>query len=268
MSIWDNLLCTDEDVAKDTVADYPQIVPRSNMVAFGKDGQIVTASAPWDLVSATVDFEARGVEPGHVVNVTCTAGNRPNDLLAIESVAGKTLTTRRIGKGAGFGQPPGFEFAAFAGLWFEVASCEAQIANWTNKIREWLRITDTPVSELKAGSRSETFEQACADLTLFQLYRDKSKEAGPQLGGAGVAASEYGWKSKQHYDLVMKPKDGLLAILFETYGPSPGALRKARVGQLARPQPYPPDPYGPPRPYAPSDWGDASRPPGWAGYGA
>lgn len=200
MSKFDLLLASDEDVARRCIADYAAIAPLGARVAYGEDG-VITAAAPWDLTSNLTDFEARGVGPGHVVQVTRTdIAARPTDILAAGSAAGHTLTTRRIGEAPGFGQPAGPTAGGWSGVNFNVSSFYWLLEDFTRQIKQELGIVGKTNDDLEADGYAETAEMACVYRVLAECYAAKNKEGGATLGGAAKAAgSEYAWKGKDWY---------------------------------------------------------------------
>lgn len=261
MAIWDDTFTDDEKVAERAVADYPLIAPVSGNVASGTDG-VLSSSSRWELTSASTDFGVQDVERAHVAVLTrVLQTDRPQDILAVESASGNTVTLRRVGKDAGKGQPPGPVTGSYTGVDFKILSCEAQIRNWTRIIRERLRILTLTLDEIDAAGRLETFEDACTSFVLYELYVAKAREGSASQGGASrVSGSEYWAKGME----ANKRAETLMTILGETYGSSPRG-RRSRTGALASPDPYPPDPAGVPRVGVASDWGDTSVWPGWSG---
>lgn len=118
--------CTDEDIAIRAPQDFVALCPKWQRLAFGADGGLDPGG--WVLSSATVDFEANGVAPGHVVALAKPGAFSPEgDLFAVDSVAGKSATLRRLGRPGGGGQPPAA--AGAAGVKFEVRTYGPQIDN-------------------------------------------------------------------------------------------------------------------------------------------
>jgi hypothetical protein len=97
---------TDEDIAALADGDFQVVAPRDVAAAYGTDG--VIAAGSWSLVSNTVDFEAQGVAANMIIQLLDgSAGIKGSGILmAVESVAGHSVTMRRIGQAVGWGQPP------------------------------------------------------------------------------------------------------------------------------------------------------------------
>lgn len=98
----------DEDVCVAAGSDFSNLCPASQMMATGVDG-VFAADTPWVMTSASVDFQAYGVQPNQVVRLSMPkqpfAGN--GALLAIDSVAPNTLVLRRLHQDLNVGAPPG-----------------------------------------------------------------------------------------------------------------------------------------------------------------
>ena len=127
MSTLTIVYATDEDIALRAPADFAILCPRDQKLAAGSDGTFLP-NDPWTLRSASVDFSARGLAPGQVVQLTKpTATFRPpGESLVVVSVAPGAVTLRRKGQPAGAGQPPG-PSAGLAGVEFAIATLGPQI---------------------------------------------------------------------------------------------------------------------------------------------
>lgn len=118
--------CTDENIALRAWGDFVAICPPSQKLAAGGDG-VVLPSDRWTLSSAAVDFAAAGVIPGCVVwlKLGNTFGSQ-GEIFAVNSVAGGTVTLRRMGQTASVGQPPA-PAAGLTGIAFSVLTFSSQI---------------------------------------------------------------------------------------------------------------------------------------------
>ncbi|WP_165221900.1 hypothetical protein [Aquisphaera insulae] len=98
---------TDENIAVHASGDFSVLCPDWQKLAWGNDG-VLLASSPWVLSSASVNFSRAGVVPGHVVLLRkpSTVFKGSGELLAVDAVAGNTVTLRRLGLAPGAGQPP------------------------------------------------------------------------------------------------------------------------------------------------------------------
>ncbi len=98
----------DEDVCVAAGTDFSNLCPASQLMAMGVDG-VFASDAPWVLTSASVDFQAYGVQPNQVVRLSTPkqpfSGN--GALLAIDSVSPNTLVLRRLHQDLNVGAPPG-----------------------------------------------------------------------------------------------------------------------------------------------------------------
>jgi hypothetical protein len=118
--------CTDEDIACRAPLDWFNLAPRFQRRALATDGVFMTGS-PWVLTSASVLFDAQGVQSNNVVAlVKSGVFGTPNELFAVDSAVGGSLTLRRLGEASGVGQPPG-PAAGTTGVSFEVRTFAPQI---------------------------------------------------------------------------------------------------------------------------------------------
>jgi hypothetical protein len=101
-----SVYATDEDVALRASADFAIICPKDQKLASGSDGTIADSDL-WTLTSPTVDFQANGIRPGNIVQLTqpTSVYKPPGESFAVVSVAPKTMTLRRKGQPPGVGQP-------------------------------------------------------------------------------------------------------------------------------------------------------------------
>lgn len=99
---------SDENVCVAAGTDFSNLCPASQLMATGVDG-VFASNLPWVLTSASVDFQAYGVQPNQVVKLSTPkqpfGGSGP--LLAIDSVAPNTLVLRRLHQDLNVGAPPG-----------------------------------------------------------------------------------------------------------------------------------------------------------------
>lgn len=108
VEILDKPFCTDEDICVVCSADFATLAPKDQVVAQGSDGVFLTSDL-WTLNSASVDFNARGLVVGNIVQLT-----GPNSVfkgsgvkLAVAAVNPNQVTLRIVGRPWGYGQPPG-----------------------------------------------------------------------------------------------------------------------------------------------------------------
>lgn len=119
--------CTDEDIALRILDDFAVLRFDSQLVARGEDG-VFASGSPWTLTSASVDFLAQGVHAGQVIHLTAPRSQFRNDgqFLAVSTVGSNVVTLRRLGKAAGYGQPPA-PAAGLTGVAFSIATFDSQI---------------------------------------------------------------------------------------------------------------------------------------------
>ena len=110
---------TDEDVAAFIGGDFVTLCPPWQQCAQGIDG-VFAAGTPWTLTSASVNFQANGVSPNQVVQLTAPKAQYPGSgaLFAVDTILGNTITLRRLHQDLNVGQPPapagGLSAVAFA----------------------------------------------------------------------------------------------------------------------------------------------------------
>jgi hypothetical protein len=99
---------TDEDIAIYAPADFALLCPRDQALARGTDGSFDAADR-WTLRSASVDFVADGLVPGHVVQLLAPAWalSAPGESLVVTLVSTGSIGLRRKGLAPRTGLPPG-----------------------------------------------------------------------------------------------------------------------------------------------------------------
>jgi hypothetical protein len=135
--------CTDEDIAVRTGGDFALLAPPWQQMAAGTDG-VFASGAPWVLTSATVNFQANGVAPNQVVQLTAPRANFPGggQLLAIDSVASGSITLRRLHKDLNVGQPPA-PSAGLTSVTFTIVTLDPQIEEASYVLKRRYAIDDT-----------------------------------------------------------------------------------------------------------------------------
>jgi hypothetical protein len=168
---------SDEAICVRATDDFDKLAPESNRLASGSDGDF-DALAPWVLTSVSVDFEESGVEPGHVVKLNKTGSIKPaGDFLAVESVAGGTVTLRRLGMDAGKGRPPGG--SGLSGVVFDIKTLNPQSESASYEINGKYGI-DLANLTLRSSTYLEDvrqLERLCVEMVLRDRYRDMAKPA-------------------------------------------------------------------------------------------
>ena len=127
--------CTDEDILVRAGGDFALLCPSWQQMAAGADG-VFAGGSPWVLTSASVNFQANGVSPNQVVQLTAPRANFPGGgaFLAIDSVSGNAITLRRPHKDLNVGQPPA-PAAGLTGVVFSILTYDPQIEEATFDIK-------------------------------------------------------------------------------------------------------------------------------------
>jgi hypothetical protein len=176
-----SVYCTDEDIALRCLGDYPALCPDHQKLAAGTDGVFLSADR-WKLTSATVDFTAAGVHAGNVVQLTAPRAQFRNDgeLFIVESVGSDgAATLRRLGKGAGVGQPPA-PAAGLTGVAFEVLTLDPQIEQATYEIQQWMGVDTTYPDRTPYDPRS--LNLLCVLWVLQRMYALQARKREEDFG--------------------------------------------------------------------------------------
>ncbi len=175
----DIVYATDEDIALRASADFALLCPRDQKFASGTDG-VFSSDQPWVLTSLEVDFEAQGLLPGQIIQLTkpVKSFRPPGELLVVASVSGHAVTLRRKGQLPGAGQAPG-AITGCQGVEFLVTSFGPQISLASFDLNKRYGIDD-----LVAGRRTRDLydprevRDAVVLSVLHSRYLDQSREAG------------------------------------------------------------------------------------------
>lgn len=176
MSNLTTLYCTDEDLAIRAAGDFALLCPKDQKIAEGIDG--VFAGDRWTVTSAAVDFQAFGLAPGHVVQLTKTSVFRGTEELAVVTVSPFAVTLKRKGLAPDVGQPPG-PVDGITGVAFSVTTLMPQIEKVSYDLNRRYSIDD-----LVAGRRTSDFydlrevQDACVLEVLATQYAAMSRNAG------------------------------------------------------------------------------------------
>jgi len=222
--------CSDEDIARRAESDFAGLAGHSQCLARGADGGFPGApSDPWTMASASVNFADQGVQAWDVVQVTfpkVVGGNASypgsSQLLAVDSVAGGSITLRLLGLASGMGNPPcppaGFGSAT---VQFSVPTLYPQILDASRYLRQVYgldeRIWGRRTSDLYDLTQ---FTEACAFKVLALRYLDRARSAGK--------ADQDDYRAK--YLLYKDELDSTLGRLSVHFIPSP--LPLADVGRF------------------------------------
>jgi hypothetical protein len=205
MSYLSVVFCTDEDIAIRAPGDYRDLLPDGATLAAGADGSFA-AGDRWTLTSPTADFTVQGVRPGHVCQLlrpTASFGDE-GELLAVESVAGPSLTLRRLGQPAGIGQPPA-PAAGLGGVRFLVASLDPQIEEASYDLNQRYGVDEQiPDSAPALLARERELRQLCVLTVLARQYQAESREKDDTFArkGTDLEAERQGMLSRVqvHWD--------------------------------------------------------------------
>jgi hypothetical protein len=134
---------TDEDVLVRAGGDFVLLCPAWQQMASGADG-VFASGSPWVLTSASVNFQANGVNPNQVVQLTAPRANFPGGgaFLAIDSVSAGAITLRRPHKDLNVGQPPA-PAGGLTSVAFTINTLDPQIEEATYILKRRYAIDDT-----------------------------------------------------------------------------------------------------------------------------
>jgi hypothetical protein len=225
--LFDQLFTDDEGLAERCGLDWSNAAPRLTKVAYGTDGNF-SSTDRWLLKSSACDFASRGIQAGHVLYLQrpqSTGIPEFRELFAVESTGGEvaapfSVTLRRVGEAAGFGEPPGPFSGTLTGLSFSCWSAMAAIRNYTREIRDRYPVgATTTLAEIEAsGAPAETIEALCVAKAFRWVffYKEPAYRFGTSQSGTGAGgmAGDFGEKSKALLDEIK----ALEAILDDYYG--------------------------------------------------
>jgi hypothetical protein len=202
----------DEDISLRASADFTILCPKDQKLAWGNDGQF-SPGQRWSLTSASVDFQACGVAPGHVVQLTqpVAAFRPPGELFAVVAAGPNTVTLSRRGQPAGVGLPPGPP-AGLTQIEFSVMTLGPQIALASYELNRRFGIDD-----LIAGRRPcDLFDpnevrEATVLTVLYRQYMDMCRGGN---GGSDAFAAKA--------QLYKQELDDLLGRTVVHWLPAPG----------------------------------------------
>ncbi len=164
---------TDENILIRAAGDFAVLCPDWQKLTAGADG-VAGGSSPWTLSSASVDFEASGVLPGHVIflrkPVTVFKGS--GEPFAVDAVSGNTVTLRRPGRGSGAGQP----LPSTAGVDFLITSLDPQIEEASFDLNRRFSIDPgIPSRAPEAVHDIRDLRNACVLSVLAQRYASETR---------------------------------------------------------------------------------------------
>lgn len=177
---------TDEDLWLIGSSDWAILVPQSQTLAGGADGELDAGG--WVLTSTATDFEAQGVAAGHIVRLSSPRSTfRLDQFLAVESVSGGEATLRRPGLAAGVGMPP--SAAALDEITFDVRTFDPQLENAAYEMHQ--RFAVDPSSNYRAPGDiydQRVFRELCC---LWVLYREYMQGQRTEDGDFPIKARNY-----------------------------------------------------------------------------
>lgn len=195
MTVGPTFYATDEDIAIRASADFTLLVPKDQKLTWGNDGQFAPG-VRWVLSSPSVDFNAQGLVPGQILQLTQPSSvfKPPGELFAVSEVNGGLITLRRKGQAAGVGQPPAPP-GGLAQVEFSAATFGPQIARASYDLNRRYGIDD-----LIAGHRATDLfdpQEVCEATVLTVLYRQYLDLCrGPEGRGDSFAAKAQLYKQE------------------------------------------------------------------------
>lgn len=171
--------CTDEDISIRSSGDFPILVPKDQRIATCTDGVFAaSAGGSWSITSASVDFTAQGVSAGMVAQLSAKGSIPIGELLAIDIVAGPTLTLRRKGMLSATGQPPG-PAAGLSGVSCSIQTFGPQIESASYEINRRYGVDpNIPNRRLIDMYDVRELQMACMLTVLWKAYDDQTRNAG------------------------------------------------------------------------------------------
>jgi hypothetical protein len=175
-----SLYCSDEDLLIAAPGDFAQLVPLSQAIAKGKDATFAASSSgSWVLTSVAVSFSLNNVQSGQVLQIRGPQATYPTvDLLAVDAVAGNSVSLRRPGLPTGMGCPPG-PAAGMAGVEFLIGTLYPQIERASYDLRKSFDLDDAVPGRMFSDMYDpRELQEACIALVLARQYRDMARHAG------------------------------------------------------------------------------------------
>ena len=167
---------SDEHVAVHAPGDFAVLTPAWQKLAQGTDGAF-SPDASWDLMSATSDFQASGVRPGHVVHLRKPAAwfKGGGELFAVAGVSPGSLTLRRVGMPPGSGAPP-TQGTGLSGVEFLVATLDPQIEEASFELNRRFAIDPSSPGRTPSDLRdTRDLRRACVLTVLARRYAGESR---------------------------------------------------------------------------------------------
>lgn len=180
--------------------DFATLAMDDSSLARGTDGTF-SADDRWTLTSETVDFEAQGVAPQHVLLITGPRDLTNNQKLrfAVDSVAGNAVTLRRINMALRQGQPIA-PVGGMSGIHFDVLTFAADIDVASFRLKQLFAIDERIVfrasSWIYEGNEDlyRPLREACVQAVLRDVYEREQRDqtnAGDFARKAALASKRY-----------------------------------------------------------------------------
>jgi hypothetical protein len=183
------LYCTDEDIAGQCVPDYISLLPISQLMARGSDGQFLAAD-PWTLVSPSSNFTTQlppiwcqqGTDPlsqvGYVVWLSRPQStfHPPGVFMAVVQGVGTSLTLRRPGMPSGWGAAP-VPASGLTGVEFQVCTFYPQIERVSYDINQRYQINVAGMRGKQAANMQDmrVLQDTTVTRVLLDRYSDETR---------------------------------------------------------------------------------------------
>lgn len=171
--------CTDEDILVHAGGDFALLCPVWQQMAAGTDG-VFAPGIPWVLTSASMNFQANGVNPNQVVWLTAPKSQYPGGgiFMAIDSASANTITLRRPYQNLNVGMPPA-PAAGLTGVAFAINTLDPQIEEASYDLKQRFAIDDNPlVGEYRSSSwiyDLQVLRVATVYAVLFERYTQETR---------------------------------------------------------------------------------------------
>jgi hypothetical protein len=181
------LFCTDEDIAGQCVPDYVTLLPVSQLLARGSDGQFLTTD-PWTLVSPSSNFTTQ-LQPiwsqqaadvpsqvGYVVWLSRPQStfHPPGVLMGVAQASGTSLTLRRLGMPSGWGAAP-VPASGLTGVEFQVCTFYPQIERITYNLCQQYMININALRPAASMQDMRVLQDATCTQVLLDRYSDETR---------------------------------------------------------------------------------------------
>jgi hypothetical protein len=183
------LFCTDEDIAGQCVPDYVSLLPVSQLLARGSDGQFL-ASDPWTLISPSNNFTTQ-LQPvwsqqatdipsqvGYVIWLSRPQStfHPPGVFMGVSQGTGTSLTLRRLGMPSGWGAAP-VPASGLTGVEFQVCTFYPQIEKVSYDLNQHYQINTAGSRGKQAANMRDmrVLQNAAVTRVLLDRYSDETR---------------------------------------------------------------------------------------------